>query len=112
MITTGVLHLLLHPIVPLTVAFTFYRRDWVKAFLVMMLGMVIDLDHLMAEPIFDAARCSIGFHPLHSWLPMAMYVAMLAHEKTRLVGIGLCIHIVLDAIDCQMTNGIWAHGLG
>ena len=28
-------------------------------------------------------------------------------KKTRLLGTGLCIHIALDSIDCQVTNGIW-----
>ena len=30
-----------------------------------MLTMMVDLDHLIADPIFDPQRC-IGFHPLHS----------------------------------------------
>ena len=78
----------------------------------MMIGIVIDLDHLMAQPIYDPGRCSIGFHPLHTMLPIALYLAMLAHEKTRLLGLGLCIHIVLDLLDCQLTNGVWINSLG
>ena len=100
-------HLLLHGLVPLAVACTVFRRDWARAFLLMMAGMVIDLDHLLAQPIYDPGRCSIGFHPLHSMLPIAIYVAMLAHEKTRLLGLGLCIHITLDSLDCQLTSGVW-----
>lgn len=99
------LHLLLHGLVPLAVALTVYRRDWAKAFVIMMFGLVIDLDHLIAQPIYDPGRCSIGFHPLHSMLPIGIYVAMLAHEKTRLLGLGLCIHIILDLFDCQVING-------
>lgn len=106
------LHLLLHGLAPLTVALTFYRPKWLAAFWIMMLGMLIDLDHLLADPIYDPGRCSVGFHPLHTWLPIALYVVLLAHPKTRLIGIGLCLHIVLDALDCQVTNGIWAQGLG
>ena len=66
----------------------------------MLSTMVIDLDHLLADPIYDPGRCSIGFHPLHKVFPIAMYVAALAHPKTRLVGLGLCIHIALDGLDC------------
>ena len=106
------LHLLLHGLAPLTVALTFYRPKWLAAFWIMMLGMLIDLDHLLADPIYDPGRCSVGFHPLHTWLPIALYVGLLAHPKTRLIGIGLCLHIVLDALDCQVTSGIWAQGLG
>lgn len=106
------LHLLLHGLAPLTVALTFYRPKWLAAFWIMMLGMLIDLDHLLADPIYDPGRCSVGFHPLHTWLPIALYVALLTHPKTRLIGIGLCLHIVLDALDCQVTSGIWAQGLG
>ena len=66
----------------------------------MMSTMLIDIDHLLADPIYDPMRCSIGFHPLHTWLPISLYVLALAHPKTRLLGIGLCIHILLDAADC------------
>lgn len=68
----------------------------------MLCGMAIDVDHLLADPIYDPNRCSIGFHPLHSWFILPVYVVLLFHPKTRLVGIGLCIHIVLDAQDCWL----------
>ncbi len=104
------LHLLLHCLVPLVIALACYRHKWSSAFLLMMLGMVIDLDHLLANPVYDPSRCSIGFHPLHSLLPISIYLALLAHEKTRLLGLGLCVHIALDSIDCQLTSGVWAYG--
>ncbi len=66
----------------------------------MLCGMLIDVDHLLANPIYDPGRCSIGFHPLHTWLPMIIYVALAAYPKTRLIGLGLSIHIALDALDC------------
>ena len=44
---------------PLVVALIFYKSHWKKAFLVMLMGMLIDLDHLLADPIFDPNRCSI-----------------------------------------------------
>ena len=66
----------------------------------MLSTMVIDLDHLLADPIYDPERCSIGLHPLHTLIPTVLYAAAIAHPKTRLVGVGLCIHIVLDGLDC------------
>ncbi|XOV84652.1 MAG: DUF6122 family protein [bacterium] len=94
------LHIALHFLVPALVSTTFYRQRWLKSYLLMMSGMLIDIDHLLADPIYDPMRCSIGFHPLHTWLPIGLYVLALAHPKTRMVGIGLCIHIALDAADC------------
>ncbi len=105
-------HLLLHLVVPLLVASAFYRSEWVKSFLLMMLGVLIDLDHLLADPIYDPGRCSVGFHPLHTVLPIGIYIVMFAHARTRVLGLGLCIHIALDSIDCQLTNGVWIHGYG
>ena len=77
----------------------------------MMATMLIDLDHLLAVPIYDAARCSIGFHPLHTLIPIIGYLLLCVFPKTRVIGIGLVIHILLDSIDCQITNGVWFVGL-
>jgi len=68
----------------------------------MMATMAVDLDHLLAVPIYDPNRCSIGFHPLHSYYAIGVYVILLFFPKTRLVGIGLVIHMILDYIDCFM----------
>jgi len=66
----------------------------------MLLTMVIDLDHLLANPVFDPLRCSIGFHPLHSYLAIAAYLLMLALPGLRFVALGLLIHIGLDSLEC------------
>ncbi len=66
----------------------------------MVATMAVDLDHLLADPIYAPGRCSIGFHPLHTTVPIVIYVLMLGHKKTRLVGAGLVIHMILDATDC------------
>tara|TARA_E500000331_G_C17133296_1_gene659250 strand:+ start:271 stop:576 length:306 start_codon:yes stop_codon:yes gene_type:complete len=97
-------HILLHFLVPFAVAAAFYRHKLFIAFSLMMLGLLIDVDHLLASPIYDPDRCSIGFHPLHTIMPIGLYIAMFAHERTRLLGLGLCIHIALDAQDC-LVNG-------
>ena len=89
------------------VAGTIYTKFWLKALSLMLVGMLIDLDHLWATPIYDGGRCSVGFHPLHTSLPILLYCVLLGFKKTRLIGLGLVIHIMLDSIDCQVTNGVW-----
>ena len=62
--------------------------------------MAIDLDHLLAVPVFDPNRCSIGFHPGHSYPAIAAYAVLLFFPKSRVVGLGLLIHMGLDYTDC------------
>jgi hypothetical protein len=101
------LHLSLHLIVPLMVAVFFFRSQWGLALCWMLATMLVDLDHLLADPIYNPGRCSIGFHPLHEPIIFLVYFALCAFPKTRFVGLGLVIHMVLDSIDCQVTNGVW-----
>jgi hypothetical protein len=95
-----VFHLFLHAAVPLAVALLFFRPRWKRAWVIMLATMLVDLDHLLADPIYDPGRCSIGFHPLHTYPMIAVYVLMTLPRPTRLVGVGLVIHMALDAIDC------------
>ena len=98
-------HIALHFIVPFLIAAFFYRT------------MLVDLDHVLADPIYDPDRCSIGFHPLHSEFAILFYVLFFAAPLLRgrfqmegpattvlewasLIGLGLLIHMVLDGIDC------------
>ncbi|MEL7186856.1 MAG: DUF6122 family protein [Pseudomonadota bacterium] len=101
------MHLALHVLVPAAVAVAIFRKQWQKPFLLMLAGMLIDVDHLLATPIYDAGRCSIGFHPLHHPALGMLYAALTGFPKTRWVGAGLVIHLLLDSIDCQFTNGVW-----
>lgn len=94
-------HYGIHFLAPLIVALVFYKSRWKFAFLVMIAGMVIDLDHLLASPVFDPNRCSIGFHPLHSSFAILFYVFLLIPKKSRLVALGLVIHIIADLVDCS-----------
>jgi hypothetical protein len=73
----------------------------------MISTMLVDLDHLLATPLYDAGRCSIGFHPSHTLIPIVLYTVLCFVKKFRYIGIGLLIHMLLDAIDCQLTNGVW-----
>jgi len=100
-------HLILHVAVPLVIALAVFGAKWQKPFLLMLAGLLIDVDHLLATPIYDATRCSIGFHPLHQPIPILGYLVLLIFKQTRLLGLGLAVHILLDSVDCKMTNGVW-----
>ncbi|WP_313114657.1 DUF6122 family protein [Aequorivita sediminis] len=95
------IHYTLHLLVPGLIAYVFFRNNWKKAWLIMLATMLVDLDHLMATPIFDPGRCSINFHPLHTYWAMAVYVVMLFFKKTRIIAVGLLFHMLTDFIDCQ-----------
>ncbi len=97
-------HLVLHVLAPAILARVAFRERWVRAWLVMLATMVIDLDHLLARPIVDAHRCSIGFHPLHGPAAIVVYVLLAAFPRTRVVGAGLLLHMALDALDCLMMR--------
>lgn len=93
-------HLVLHALVPLLAARLFWPQRWRWAFAVMLLTMLVDLDHLLADPVYAPGRCSIGFHPLHRFPMLAVYAGLLAWPPLRVLGLGLCIHMLLDAFDC------------
>jgi hypothetical protein len=94
------IHYSIHFGLPLLVAILFFKPDWKMAYLIMVSCILIDVDHLLAYPIFDSNRCSINFHPLHSYFAIVIYIALAIFRKTRILGIGLIIHIIADSIDC------------
>lgn len=94
------LHIALHVLVPGVVAALFFRPAWRRAWLVMLLTMLVDVDHLLATPLYDPGRCSIGFHPLHTAPAIAVYAVIALPRRTRLVSVGLLIHMALDGLDC------------
>jgi hypothetical protein len=63
--------------------------------------MLVDLDHLLANPIFDPNRCGINYHPLHSYIAVGAYFLLLTPKKTRIIALGLLFHMGTDWIDCQ-----------
>lgn len=95
-----------HFIVIIAIAYWFDKEKWLVNYLILLGTMVIDLDHLLADPIFDPTRCSVGFHPLHSYYAIPCYAALLffKNNKIRLIGIGLLWHIVTDSLDCLITK--------
>lgn len=96
------IHLLLHVVVPVVTARLLWPKQWKRAALWMLAGWVIDLDHLLADPVYAPGRCSLGFHPLHTWPAIAVYAALAVPRGTRWFGIGLLIHITLDGLDCVL----------
>jgi len=98
----AVLHYGIHLLLPLVIALIFYKPKWKYAYLIILLTMLIDLDHLLATPIFDANRCSINFHPLHSYIAIGIYILLIIPKKTRLLSLGLIIHIFADSVDCLL----------
>jgi hypothetical protein len=100
-----IIHYFLHFALPFFVAYGFFRKDWKKVYLILIATMLVDLDHLLANPIFDANRCSINFHPLHTYYAMIAYVALLFLRKPfNIIGIGLLLHMLTDGIDCLMMG--------
>lgn len=99
-----IVHYSLHFLFPLVIAYVFFRERWKQAYVLMLTTMLVDLDHLLANPLFDPCRCSIGFHPLHSYVAIPVYVIMLWFRKTRIIAIGLLMHMATDGIDCIFTD--------
>ncbi|CAM4373972.1 DUF6122 family protein [Zobellia nedashkovskayae] len=95
-----IMHYGIHFLVPIFVGWYFYKEYRLKAILILLAGIVIDLDHLLASPVFDPDRCSIGFHPLHSYWAIAIYFGLLYFKNTRIFGLALLIHILADVTDC------------
>ena len=98
------IHYFLHLGFPLVIAFLFYNKNRIRSYLILVLTMLVDLDHLFATPLFDPCRCSIGFHPLHSYTAIIIYFVLLLHPKTRIIGIGLLLHMATDGIDCLFSK--------
>jgi len=98
-----IVHYSLHLVFPFLVAWVFFRKDWKKAGLIMVLTIVVDLDHLLASPVFDPGRCSINFHPLHTYWAIGIYFAGLFFQKTRWIATGLLLHMSTDYLDCFWT---------
>ncbi len=94
------LHYGIHFIVPFAIAYLFYKQKFWKTAIILLLGILIDLDHFLATPIFDANRCSINFHPLHSYYAIVLYVILFGYKPTRIMGLALLIHILADSVDC------------
>ncbi len=96
----AIVHYGLHFLAPVLIALLFFRKRWLQASLLMILTMLVDLDHLLADPIFDPQRCSIGFHPLHSYPAIIAYIVFALLPLFRIVAVGLLFHMATDWQDC------------
>ena len=94
------IHYGLHFIFPGIIGYLFFRKNWKQVWILLVLTMLIDLDHLLATPIFDPTRCSINFHPLHTYYAGAVYFVLLFFKQTRIIAIGLLLHLITDWLDC------------
>ncbi len=71
----------------------------------MLSTMIVDLDHLLASPIYQLDRCSINFHPLHTYYAIAVYITLTFLRKPfNILGIGLLLHMLTDLVDCLIQN--------
>ncbi|MDT0689169.1 DUF6122 family protein [Salegentibacter sp. F188] len=96
-------HYFLHFVAIVYIAWLVDRRNWKQAYLILLATMLVDLDHLVATPIFDPDRCGIGYHPLHSEMAIIVYLfgsIIVKHRILRLIFIGLLFHMLTDFIDC------------
>lgn len=95
------IHYFLHFGFPILMARLFFKSNWKKVSIYFLATMLVDLDHLIADPIFKPNRCSINFHFLHSYYAMVVYAILLFFKKPfNLIGIGLLFHMLTDFIDC------------
>ncbi len=97
------IHYFLHLGFPLIIAILLFKKDWKRVYLILMATMLVDLDHVLASPMFVEDRCSINFHPLHTYYAMAVYLMLVFLRKPfNIIGLGLLFHMVADLIDCLM----------
>lgn len=96
------LHYGIHFVLPVVIGLLFFKYNRLRVILILMAGIVIDIDHLWADPLFDPHRCSINFHPLHSYWAIMFYIGLFWFKKTRILGLALLIHILADATDCLL----------
>lgn len=95
------IHYFLHFGFPVILAYLFFRKNWKKVALILLATMLVDVDHLLATPIFDPNRCSFGFHIFHSYYAIGLYVILLFLKRPyNIIGLGLLLHMLTDFIDC------------
>ena len=113
MLARTLVHYGLHFVFPLLITLLWPRRRWTVVYLLLLSTMLIDVDHLLARPIFDPNRCSVGTHLLHSYPMVGLYVVMLflPYERwglpwwLRVLAVGLTLHILTDWQDFYL----WLH---
>ena len=105
----SIAHYSLHFLAVGLIAYLYDRKNWKKYWLILIATMLVDADHLLADPIFAPGRCSIGFHPLHSYFAIGIYflgTIFVKNKIVKLVFIGLLFHMCTDFLDCLWTTVI------
>jgi len=97
-----IVHIISNVILALVI--TLYDKDvnFLTLLFVLISSNLIDIDHFLANPVYDPARCSITSHVLHKWymLPLT-FIGMLATEKyVRYFLAGVFLHLILDSRYC------------
>lgn len=97
-----------HFLAPFLIAALIWRGEWKRTGAVMVAANLIDLDHLLADPIFDPNRCSVGFHLLHGWEAALVYAALLLVPRwwAKALGTGALWHLCVDAGDCMAMTAL------
>lgn len=95
-------HYSLHFIFSFIFTYFLFKKKWKIAGVIMISTILIDLDHLLATPIFDPNRFNINFHPLHTFWALIIYFLMLfiPSWKWRALATGCIIHFGTDLFDC------------
>jgi hypothetical protein len=96
----AILHLAGHVALPALAARLLFPGAFRRAWLLMLLANLVDLDHLVQDQVYDPNRCSIGMHPLHTAPAIAGYALLLLPARGRMLGVGLLLHMAWDQVDC------------
>ncbi len=96
----AILHLVGHVALPALAARLIFPRAFRRAWLLMLLANLVDLDHLVQARVYDPNRCSIGAHPLHTAPAIVGYALLLLPARSRMLGAGLLLHMAWDQVDC------------
>lgn len=96
-----IFHYFLHFVFPLLIAKFFFKENWQKAYLLMLATMIVDVDHIFANPVFDPNRSSVGFHILHRYPMVLLYFlgTVFLKGNYRIIAVGLLFHMITDFQD-------------
>lgn len=99
------IHYFLHLVFPYFLAKTIDNKNYLKVYFALLSSMLIDLDHLFADPIFDPNRCSIDFHFLHQIEFFSIYLIgfFISKKYIKFFFLGLIMHLIIDKLDCILV---------
>ena len=99
------IHVISHVVVPTGIAYIMKtENNWKNRALTYFSANFVDIDHFLAQPVYDPNRCSINFHPSHSEYALFGFSLLALNPQTKDLGTGLLIHMGLDYIDCELMK--------